>query len=303
MPGGNLVDDQHIMSTASLALAGFLPHGYCFLWQPNLLWLHVISDGLIALAYFSIPVAMFALLRKRRDLPFHWVVGMFGAFIICCGTTHVLEIVNVWIPVYWIAGGVKALTAVVSLATGLLLVPALPRLIRLPNPILDGLTGLPNRLLFIDRLQLSLARAKRQANKVAILFVDLDGFKDINDAFGHAFGDELLIAVSERLRTNLRAQDTVARFGGDEFVLLLDPVADAADATTLANRIVADLRRPIVVRGREVAVGASMGVAVSDGSEPIDRLLQDADRAMYVAKARVGDAYRVVDRSSLPTAV
>jgi diguanylate cyclase (GGDEF)-like protein len=155
-------------------------------------------------------------------------------------------------------------------------------------------------VLFIDRLQLALVRARRQKSKLAVLFVDLDGFKDINDAFGHAFGDDLLIAVSERLRANLRKQDTVARFGGDEFVLLLDPVVDDADGGTLANRIVADLRRPLIVRGQEVAVGASLGIAVSDGSEPIDRLMQDADRAMYVAKARSDEAYRVVDRASLP---
>ncbi len=284
-------------------MAGFLPHGYCFLWQPNLLWLHVISDGLIALAYYSIPITMFALLRRRRDLPFHWVIAMFGAFIVCCGTTHVLEIVNVWVPVYWIAGGVKALTAVVSLATGLLLLPAFPRLIRMPNPILDGLTGLPNRVLFMDRLQLALVRARRQSSNVAVLFIDLDGFKDINDAFGHAFGDDLLIAVAARLRANLRAQDTVARFGGDEFVLLLDPVVDPAEGLSLASRIVADLRRPLEVRGREVAVGASMGIATSDGSEPVERLMQDADRAMYAAKARADEAYRVVDRATLPVGV
>jgi diguanylate cyclase (GGDEF)-like protein len=278
----------------------FLPHGYCFLWQPGLLWLHVISDGLIALAYFSIPIALVVLMSKRRDLPFHWVVGMFGAFIICCGTTHVLEIVNVWIPVYWIAGAVKAATAVVSIATGLLLIPALPRLIRLPNPILDGLTGLPNRLLFIDRLQIALARARRENRKAAVLFIDLDGFKDINDAFGHSFGDALLIAVAHRLRDNMRQHDTVARFGGDEFVLLLEPVEDLADAGRLASRIVADLRRPIVVLGREVAVGASLGFAVSDGTESVERLMQDADRAMYVAKSRQGETNRVVDRSTLP---
>jgi diguanylate cyclase (GGDEF)-like protein len=229
------------------------------------------------------------------------VIAMFGAFIVCCGTTHVLEIVNVWVPMYWVAGGVKALTAAVSLATGFLLIPALPRLIRLPNPILDGLTGLPNRLLFIDRLQVAMARARRQKSKFAVLFIDLDGFKDINDAFGHAFGDQLLVTVSARLRANLRSQDTVARFGGDEFVLLLDPVADVADGAMLANRIVADLRRPLLVNGREVAVGASMGIAVSDGTEPIDHVMHDADRAMYVAKARVGDPYRVVDRSTLPS--
>ena len=285
---------------SSLAIAGFLPHGYCFLWQPNLLWLHVISDGLIALAYYSIPIALVVLMRKRRDLPFHWVIGMFGAFIVCCGTTHVLDIINIWIPLYWTAGVVKAMTAAVSLATGLLLIPALPRLIRMPNPIQDGLTGLPNRVLFIDRLQQAIRRTRRQKTKLAVLFIDLDGFKDINDAFGHSFGDELLIAVASRLRASLRSNDTVARFGGDEFVLLLEPVADVTEAYAFASRLVADLRRPLVVLGREVAVGASLGIAVSDGSESVHHLMQDADRAMYVAKARAGDPYRVVDRSTLP---
>jgi diguanylate cyclase (GGDEF)-like protein len=285
------------------ATGAFLPHGYCFLWQPNLLWLHVISDAAIALAYYSIPIGLWILIRKRRDLPLHWVLGMFSAFIVLCGTTHVIEIVNVWVPVYWIAGGVKAATAVVSLMTALLFVPALPRLIRLPNPILDGLTKLPNRLLFTDRLQLALVRARRERRNVAVLFIDLDGFKDINDAFGHSFGDALLVAVATRLRDHLRKQDTVARFGGDEFVVLLDPVSDTIDAGRLASRLVADLRRPIVVKGREVAIGASLGFAVSDGSEAIDTIMHDADRAMYAAKSRDGDAYRVVDRSTLPAAI
>jgi diguanylate cyclase (GGDEF)-like protein len=288
-----------LLSSVKVA-AGFLPHGYCFLWQPGLLWLHVISDALIALAYYSIPVALVALIRKRRDFPFHWVVAMFGAFIVCCGTTHVLDIVNVWYPVYWIAGAVKAATAAVSIATALLLIPAIPRLIRLPNPILDGLTGLPNRILFFDRLQLARGRARRQHNKFAVLFVDLDGFKDINDAFGHAYGDALLVAVAHRLRSHMRKQDIVARFGGDEFVLLLDPIEDITDAYRFAERIVSDLRRPLVVEGREVAVGASMGLAVSDGNESMTKLMRDADRAMYVAKSRAGSASRVVDRATLP---
>ena len=148
----------------------------------------------------------------------------------------------------------------------------------------DPLTGLPNRVLFTDRLQQALVRQLRHGEQVAILFIDLDRFKLINDGLGHAAGDLVLHEAARRLDTAARAADTVARFGGDEFTVLCEDV-DPAAATAIAERLIDELARPFVHDGRELHLGASIGVRVSDcaGGDP-DALLRDADLALYVAK-------------------
>jgi PAS domain S-box-containing protein len=112
----------------------FMPHGMCYLWQPGLVGLHVVSDALIALAYYSIPVMLVYFVRKRRDVPFHWMFLLFGAFIVACGTTHILEVWTLWHPNYWLSGGIKAITAIVSLYTASELIPILPLAVALPSP-------------------------------------------------------------------------------------------------------------------------------------------------------------------------
>lgn len=112
----------------------FMPHGHCYLWEAELVWVHALSDGLIALAYFTIPLTLFYFVRKRRDLPFSWMFVAFGLFIVTCGGTHAFAVWNVWHSAYWLSGGVKALTAVVSLGTAALLVPLVPRALALPTP-------------------------------------------------------------------------------------------------------------------------------------------------------------------------
>src|SRR5213080_519301 len=103
-------------------LGPFIPHGHCYLWKPGLVGLHIVSDSLIALAYYSIPIALIYFVRKRRDLPFDWIFLLFGAFIIACGTTHILEVWTLWHPNYWLSGLIKAITAAISLCTAVLLV-------------------------------------------------------------------------------------------------------------------------------------------------------------------------------------
>ncbi|MGA9897522.1 MAG: PAS domain S-box protein [Terriglobales bacterium] len=112
----------------------FMPHGYCYLWDPWLVWLHVVSDALITLSYYAIPVALIYLVRKRHDLPFHWPFWMFGAFILSCGTAHLFEVWNVWHASYLASGVIKAITAAVSVTTAIALVPLLPKAIALPSP-------------------------------------------------------------------------------------------------------------------------------------------------------------------------
>src|ERR1043166_2962875 len=112
---------------------GFMPHGYCYLWATPLVWLHVISDSLIAIAYFSIPVMLFLFVRKRRDLPFSWMFILFGAFIVACGSTHIMEVWNLWHANYWFAGALKGLTAAASIPTAILLGRLTPQALQLPS--------------------------------------------------------------------------------------------------------------------------------------------------------------------------
>jgi signal transduction histidine kinase len=117
-----------------LSVDPFMPHGMCFLWDPVVLWLHVVSDSLIAAAYYAIPVLLFYFYRRRRDMPFNWIFVAFGMFILACGTTHLLAAFTIWHPVYRLEGVVKAITALASVATSLMLVPLMPTLIALPSP-------------------------------------------------------------------------------------------------------------------------------------------------------------------------
>jgi diguanylate cyclase (GGDEF)-like protein/PAS domain S-box-containing protein len=158
----------------------------------------------------------------------------------------------------------------------------------------DGLTGLANRALFRDRVQHALAGAGRHANGIAVLFLDLDGFKTINDSLGHAAGDLLLLAAGERLQGCVRPGDTVARLGGDEFALLIE---DASDQVTIdmAARVLRTLGDPLIIAGREVVVSASIGLTLGDIGQDTDELLRQADTAMYAAKAAGKNRYAVFE--------
>ncbi len=162
--------------------------------------------------------------------------------------------------------------------------------------VADALTGLPNRTLFVDRLARSVERAKRRKGSLfAVLFLDLDRFKVVNDSLGHMIGDQLLIAIARRLESCLRAGDTVARLGsdrllarlgGDEFTILLDDIRDVSEATRVADRIQKELMFPFNLGGHDVFTTASIGIALSaTGYERPEDLLRDADTAMYRAKA------------------
>ena len=149
----------------------------------------------------------------------------------------------------------------------------------------DPLTGLPNRSLLLDRLQQALARADRRPQKVAVLFLDLDRFKVINDSLGHQTGDRVLVAVADRLVASLRPGDTATRFGGDEFVVVCEEVVDERQALEIAERLAARLREPFMLGGEEVFLSVSVGVSLANGSEDDPTaLLRDADAAMYRAK-------------------
>ena len=188
----------------------------------------------------------------------------------------------------------EAVTDVVDVASGALRAVEVSRHAALHDP----LTGLANRSLIIDHLAVALARAGRRSTLAAVIFLDLDDFKQINDTLGHAAGDELLVRVGERLRNAVRPADTLGRWGGDEFVAVCDDLEEAADVPVIVERIAAALELPFHVHDTECSVGASIGVAVSGGTDDPATLIAAADSAMYRAKRDHGARRR--DRREVP---
>ena len=166
----------------------------------------------------------------------------------------------------------------------------------------DSLTGLPNRVAFNERLKAALARATRNQRKFAVLYFDLDGFKAINDRFGHLAGDQVLYQVARRVGVLLRASDTLARLGGDEFVVLIDEVGMRTDAGVAATKIIDSISRPFEFRGEFAQVGASVGISLfpEDDTRP-ERLIQLADEAMYQAKEAGKARFRFCSRRDVET--
>jgi len=158
---------------------------------------------------------------------------------------------------------------------------------------MDPLTNLPNRMLFTDRFGLALSQAQRKQRLLALMFLDLDRFKQVNDSLGHSVGDQLLKQVAFRLKTLLRKGDTVARMGGDEFLLLLPEIAAVEDAVAIAQKILVELRLPFAVDEHRLSISTSVGIAISpsDGEDP-ETLMRNADMAMYCAKAAGRDTFR-----------
>jgi diguanylate cyclase (GGDEF)-like protein len=163
----------------------------------------------------------------------------------------------------------------------------------------DGLTGLPNRVLLLERLDHALLRSRRSGKDMALIFVDLDNFKAVNDTHGHGIGDELLVAVGERLSAMLRPEDTLARLSGDEFVVLCEDLADPAHAESIGARLSDAFSRPFKLAVLEATMTASVGIAIADRNRPdTAQLLHDADTAMYQAKRQGGGQSQVFDLSA-----
>jgi signal transduction histidine kinase len=164
----------------------FIPHGHCYLWKPELVGLHVLSDGLIALAYYSIPLTLFYFVRKRQDLPFIWIFLLFSAFIVACGTTHLLEIWTLWYPTYWLSGAVKLTTALISLVTAGLLVSIVPKALALPSPA---------------QLELANRAIKQEIAERTRIEAELIRNRDLREAIFNESADALFLVDPQTLLT------------------------------------------------------------------------------------------------------
>jgi diguanylate cyclase (GGDEF)-like protein/PAS domain S-box-containing protein len=161
----------------------------------------------------------------------------------------------------------------------------------------DPVTNLANRALFVERVRHALPRARREGARLAVIFMDLDDFKTINDSLGHAAGDAVLLEFAKRLDQSIRPSDTAARFGGDEFAVLLEDVGSAQDAADAAERILASLAAPLRLEGKELFVRCSLGISIADGEAATgaDELIRNADAAMYIAKRDGKGGYRLFE--------
>lgn len=461
----------------------FMPHGHCYLWTPVLLWLYVVSDSVIAFSYFTIPLALLYLVKRRADIEFNWIFVMFSVFIFACGMTHLISIVTIWMPMYWVDASVKGITAIASALTAVMLWRLMPFALTMTstqqlqknidqlqfevkqrlqaesqlaelnnnleamvqqrtqaltnanaelqheidrrkmiehalfkekkqalvtlesiadgvittdmssnvtylNPVAESMTGwskedaigkpvlevfrilnestrklaanpvdvvlahgqvcglanhtmliaktgqefaiedsaapikseegemlgvvlvfhdvsnakqmaekmsylaehdfltdLPNRLLLTDRITQALGAAKRKNSRVAIIYLDIDHFKKINDTLGHEVGDQLLKFLSRKLQACIRTTDTISRQGGDEFVILLSEVDSPMAPAEIAQKLLGATNDYYQIGTHELKVSASIGISIypEDGSTA-DMLMRNADAAMYYAK-------------------
>ena len=164
----------------------------------------------------------------------------------------------------------------------------------------DSLCNLPNRMLFYDRLRQSLSRSKRSSQKIAVMFMDLDGFKQVNDEFGHGVGDELLQQVSKRVTEVLRESDTLARIGGDEFTIIINDIDRADSIEAIANKILLATKQDYILHDKQFNVSASIGISLfPDDSDDVNTLVKHADIAMYKAKNEGKNRFKFFDRSLL----
>lgn len=301
-----------------------MPHGHCLLWRSDLLFLHVAGDILTALAYFAIPAALVYLVRKRDDLAFNGIFLLFAAFILFCGITHIISLLNIWHGYYFLEGVAKLATGLVSLLTAVMTWRLLPRAIAMPGAtqlmlknrllaqareqletanqqlearvaertrelkqlaITDSLTGINNRREIMSFLSNEIERARRYSLTLCAMIIDLDHFKAINDTHGHLSGDQVLVDAARTLRTMCRASDSLGRYGGEEFLIIL-PNTSKGEAEALAERICKAISsNPVkTIGGETIHYSCSIGLTEFLNEQTMQDLLHTADNALYRAK-------------------
>ncbi len=217
-----------------LAVRGLAPHGYCLLWDPALVWTHVVSDGLIAAAYFSIPLVLWRLLVVREDLRFGWILGLFALFIFACGMTHVMGMVTLWVPAYGWEAIIKAFTALASIGTAIALIPLLPKLIAIPSP---AALQKANEALRREAEEREKAEAMlRQAQK-------MEAVGQLTGGLAHDFNNLLGVVIGNLDRAQRIGQDAPEGARAIENAL-----AGAERAAKLTNQLLAFARQQPLVR-------------------------------------------------------
>ena len=241
-----------------LAVRGLAPHGYCLLWEPELIWTHVVSDILIALSYFSIPFVLGSLLTKRKDVEFGWMVGLFAVFIFACGMTHIMGIVTLWIPAYGWEALIKVITAIASVATAALLIPLLPRLVAIPSPA--QLQRANEALRYEAEMREKTEAMLRQSQK-------MEAIGQLTGGIAHDFNNLLGIVISnlDRLRrheaagANNRSLDN-AIAGAERAAALVDQLLAFARQQPLQT---ARLDLNAVIDGIRELIPPTMGGAIT----------------------------------------
>ena len=217
-------------------------------------------------------------MRSRTETPFGRVIGLFIAFIMLCGATHVLDIVNIWIPMYWLSAMVNVATACVSVATASVLIPMIPKMVKIPDPYLDLSTSLPNRVVLLDRIEQANLRAARCSGTFALIFINYDLTTPTNFPPTRNIGDVVLAAAAERLRAAIRSTDTVALSRGTEFVILAEELGDDSHLSDLTALVLAEAVRPLPIGSQRVALSARLSYLVADGRIPAATLLHESPR-------------------------
>ncbi|MDB9399355.1 MULTISPECIES: PAS domain-containing protein [Cyanophyceae] len=184
----------------------FIPHGHCYLWKTDLVWLHLISDLVTGLAYYSIPATLFYFVRKRQDLPFHSIFVLFSAFILACGTTHFMAVWTLWYPTYWLSGLIKAITAIVSLITALELIPLVPQALALPSPAQLEQANQELQTQIVERLQVEAELRKHQNHLEDLVAIRTDEITNYNEKL------KLEIAERQRILSVLKQSEERYRY-------------------------------------------------------------------------------------------
>ncbi|MDX1490749.1 MAG: GGDEF domain-containing protein [Pseudohongiellaceae bacterium] len=298
----------------------FMPHGYCLQWRGDLLALTVVGDSLTVLAYSLIPLAIIFIVHKRDDLHFDNVFILFAAFIFFCGLTHAINIINIWHGYYYLAGIAKFATGVISITTAGVLWKLLPRILAIPSAAelreqneklhlvqaelklanatleqkvklrtealqqlayTDQLTQVDNRGAILEKLEKEFKRMARHPRSLSLLMLDIDYFKRVNDTLGHLEGDDVLNRVANIIKDTCRQTDSVGRYGGEEFLVIL-PETKLEQAYELAERIRIAVSLCTTSNGQHVT--CSIGVSTLKAQDTMLDLIKRADDSVYQAK-------------------